>query len=84
MTKIMKATILSQYIPAGQTIPREDFNATITCSTDLPAECIGEVVMLTLQKAWRNGEDPAGCTVVLKFSTAEEQEEHALRLVATG
>jgi hypothetical protein len=37
-------------------------------STDLPAEVIGEVVVEALQKAWRSGEDPAKCAILVQFS----------------
>jgi hypothetical protein len=40
----------------------------IESSTDLPPDPIGEVVVEAMQKAWKAGEDPTKCVVLLQFS----------------
>lgn len=43
------------------------FAARIETSTDLPPDPIGEVVVTALQKAWKAGDDPTKCVVVIRF-----------------
>lgn len=55
---IIKATIIGV---------QNTFLSMIETSTDLPPDPIGKVVVDVLQKAWRAGEDPINCIVVLTF-----------------
>jgi len=43
------------------------YSRNIETSTDLPPDPIGEVVVWVLQDAWKAGEDPTKCVVVLQF-----------------
>lgn len=45
---------------------KEQIEATIECSTDAPAEALGEVTADAMQKAWRTGVD--GTAIVLQVS----------------
>lgn len=55
------------------------YQADIECSTDLPADALGEVVAEVINRAWRSGEDPAGCAVTLVFYAPERTIAEALQ-----
>lgn len=45
----------------------EYIQADIECSTDLPADALGEVAAQAINMAWKTGEDPVKFEVVLTF-----------------
>ena len=61
-----RALVRATFAGRGNTYQQD-----IETSTDLPADALGEVVARVLDLASRNGEDPAGMTVVLTFELAK-------------
>lgn len=49
------------------------YQARMTCSTDCPADALGEVSAHAMQELWKYGEDPVDCVIVLSFSAVEAE-----------
>lgn len=68
---------------------KQRFVAKVDCSTDLPADALGEAVALAMQRVWSAGFDPVSdnLVVVVSFEAvdgplngepAEKQDDHPI------